>query len=289
MSFPLLRKELRDLIAFLALELVFFGFSLAEILLDQTDMHSLWGQFSSLNSSDMELRFLIAFGVGTGLLVREQDNGTLAFLDGLPVTRRRLFASKVFVATTILMVWPTLDNLLATTLHLMGRTSLNHALHADLLVISWASNLGVTLAGLAAGMLIGYLRSLAWAALATISIALHLLVRQLPRADVFDPTEVARQRMTGAHWRLPIEGLVVQAVLIATLFGLAYLVFSGASGRGISRLSEAMKRPLLSALGVVLTVGLVFGALAVMEKKSDPPKVAAKKDVTIAGADFAAG
>ena len=97
MNAALFRKEVRDLLPWGVLSLAFGLSNVAQLLLEQVDSAPLGQTFFLLNGENLVLYWLIAFAIGTGLAVREHDDRTLAFLDGLPVSRSRVFFIKCAV------------------------------------------------------------------------------------------------------------------------------------------------------------------------------------------------
>ena len=126
MSAPLLRKELREQrpvlffgLFLVALDLVSLGLS------EAPDLRPLAVTLApALHESWRVTLFLLAFALATGLLRREEDEGTLEFLDALPVTRTRLFLVKVAVAVPVLMAYPVCTAVLQAVQQLASRTSL---------------------------------------------------------------------------------------------------------------------------------------------------------------------
>jgi len=107
-------------------------------------------------------QFFISFAVGSGLLIREIDDGTLAFLDGLPLTRARAFTTKIVTATAVLLCYPLGHSVFISVLHLTARESLDYDLHLSLIAATIAPIVLITAVGLTCGLLLGFLRSLAW-------------------------------------------------------------------------------------------------------------------------------
>ena len=70
-----------------------------------------------------------------------------AFLDGLPLTRVRAFTVKILVASMALLIYPLGQITLLSALHLIGRESLDHDLHASLLATKFALMVLLTLVG----------------------------------------------------------------------------------------------------------------------------------------------
>jgi hypothetical protein len=263
----LARKELRDQRPFLVLGLFLAGIEVLDATLSgHLDMRPLSSTFHQLSDPSVVFQLLLAFAMGTGLLVREQDEGTLRFLDGLPVTRMSLFACKLTVAFGVLAVYPTSRVALLTLQHAASRSSLNPEINLGLLAMAWGVVALLTLVGLSLGMVLGYLRSLAWASLAALAIVVRLLGRVWPRALALDPLELQEARLTGVRWNLSTEALLVQMGLAAVLCTLAAAPYAGSRVRRTGRLALALRRPVYSALVVVVTLALGFTASLLYEE-----------------------
>ena len=200
------------------------------------------------------MALLLSFAMGSGLLARELEDGTLAFLDGLPVRRSQVFLSKLMVAGACLFAYAMLSPLLGWALHLWLRHSVDEPVAAA--SVGWLAlrYLLLLAAGLALGLLFGFLRYLAWALLAIGAAAVMMLRSAWPRAGTaLDPTQLLADGWATQGW----GGDTVWTVAILTLVCLAaaYLLFAGAGGIAMLRLARlAQNRAfifLLIAAGVV--------------------------------------
>src|SRR5262245_10352113 len=128
---PLLRKEFRSLLHFLGLELFFvllnWVYLLATEFPDQYPLSQLLSEES--RSSSQVIAFIMALALAAGLLVREADEGTLLFLDALPVSRARIFWAKFIAALGILWFLPLMELIFNATFHALSRTSLDAQFH----------------------------------------------------------------------------------------------------------------------------------------------------------------
>ena len=262
----LVRKELRDQLPFLVLGLFLSCMEAIDALAGQPDMHPLSSTFRQLSDPSVVFQLLLAFAMGTGLLVREQDDGTLRFLDGLPVTRTRLFASKLLVAFGVLAVYPTSRVALLALQHVASRSSLNPEIEPGLLAMAWGLMALLTLVGLSLGMVLGYLRSLAWASLAALAVALRLAGRIWPRVLALDPVELLEARLIGVRWAVSTEALLVQIGVAAVLSAVAAAAYAGHGARRSGPFTLALRRPVPSALVFVVTLALGVAAVALYEK-----------------------
>ena len=132
MNAALIRKELRGQWPFLFLGVALLVIEVLELLAKQWDLQPLSVTFNEFNSIFI-FQFFISFAVGSGLLIREIDDGTLAFLDGLPLTRARAFTTKIATATAVLLCYPLGHLVFISVLHLAARESIDYDLHLSLI------------------------------------------------------------------------------------------------------------------------------------------------------------
>ena len=77
------------------------------LLTKHPDRLSLAQSFANSSGSwEMLLMFVAGLALAQGALVREQDEGTLHFLDALPVSRDRVFAVKFVLALGLVWLLP---------------------------------------------------------------------------------------------------------------------------------------------------------------------------------------
>lgn len=210
------------------------------------------------------MALLLSFAMGSGLLARELEDGTLAFLDGLPVRRSQVFLSKLMVAGGCLFAYAMLSPLLGWALHLWLRHSIDEPIAAA--SVGWLAlrYLLLLAAGLALGLLFGFLRYLAWALLAIGAAAVLMLRSAWPRAGTaLDPTQLIADGWATQGW----SGDTVWTVALLTLVCLAaaYLLFAGAGGIAMLRLARlAQNRAfmfLLVAAGLVALFIILYQTL----------------------------
>ncbi len=193
---------------------------------------------------DAILTLLLAFAMGSGLLAHEVEDGTLAFLDGLPVRRRDVFLAKLLVAGSCLFVYavatPVLGWLLVRLLH----HSVDDPVAASALGWLALRYLLLVAAGLGLGLLFGFVRYLAWALLAVFAATIMLLRSAQPRlGTALDPTQLIVEGWSTQG----LGGDTVRAValLSAACLGIAYVLFAGAGGAGMLRLARLAQNRLV--------------------------------------------
>jgi hypothetical protein len=261
MNAALFRKELRDLLPWGVLALALALSNVAELMLAQIDLAPLGQTFGLLNEYTFVIYWFVAFAIGTGLAIREHDDRTLAFLDGLPVTRSRVFLIKCTVMALLVLIGPLLDTAAIGVFHLLSRGSLDRALHPALLAQALAVQALLLMNGLMLGAAFGRLRSLTWAAAGLAAAALILYVQRVPRAAVLNPLSLLDWQWTSAG--IFVDGQTVATQLAATAVAglVAWRGFvSAGKGRGAMNLSG----PLASAVVVAVTVVSVVAVIVMV-------------------------
>ncbi len=198
---------------------------------------------------------IIAVLISTGLLVRERDDGTLRFLDGLPVSRTRLFAGKVIAALIVLAAMIAFEASLVGWFHLLSRDSLEAAFPWQIMgtYVGVHGVLAFTCLGIA--LALSFLRRWLFLALALIAW-LFVLGKEwrLPHLDLFDPFALAKPVLHDGRWQVPPANLAVQLAIGAVGLAIALAGFH-ALGDGARRFARAFARSrvlrVLAALGVV--------------------------------------
>jgi hypothetical protein len=272
----IVRKELRELLPFCVLSIVVGLSEIASLLSEQVDMRPLAVTFDAFDGGSTLVFWLLGFAIGTGLTTREQDDGTLAFLDGLPVTRSELFFTKYAVTLGVVLLAPIVQALSMIGLHLLSRGSLDHELRLELLLqssgVQWLSVCIAVLLGAA----LGRLRSVTWLVTGVLACGLSLLVDRYPRAQALNPLALAETELTSAGLTIDTEAVCAQVALAAVALLVAWHGFVRA---GKSRPPELSRGPVVGALLTLLTTCSLFAAVALWFEDS------ASDEDEVAGAD----
>lgn len=279
-------KEWRYLRPFLFLVLIFLLLEAFDKLLLPFEAQALSHNLPDLSIALAGGQILLGFALGSGLLVREIDDGTLNFLDGLPLTRGAVFAAKVMAALLVLMLYPLGQILLYALLHLAARESLDAALHPGLLLTLFGLSALVSLVALTLGMLLGFLRYLSWLVLCLLGIGIALLKDVAPSLHAaLDTVDLLTWRFTGVHWQLPLATIWTQ-LGAALLFGaLAFGLFKASGGMlARARKWQRARRWLLKP-AVALMVAAAVAGIAVLARESASDEVGATPD-QVDGATF---
>lgn len=264
----LFAKEMRSLRPFLLIVLALVLLDTIDVFLMPFEARSFPARLDSLSSELATLQIVFGFALGSNLLVREIDDGTLNFLDGLPLTRSAIFVAKIKAAMLVLIIPPVGLLLLNVALHLATRESLDYALQPSLLLTFFGLSILVTAVGLTSGMLLGFLRTLGWLVLALCAIGIKLLEDTAPKwAAALNTADLLTLRFTGTAWQLPVPTILTQ--LGATLlFGVsAFLVFNSAGHvlARVQRLQKPRRRFVVPVVAIML-IAAGGGALMLTER-----------------------
>jgi hypothetical protein len=271
MIFPLFLKELRGLRPFVFLACAFLVIEIIELLWTPLEAMSFAERLDLTSTGVLVLQIALAFAMGSGLLVREIDDGTLGFLDSLPVTRRAVFAAKLMSAMLVLVILPLGEVIQLVLFQIRTGDSLNHAVHLPLLLAFFALSMLVTVVILTLGMLLGFLRYMGWLALGLCMIGVALLRQEAPHlAAAVNPAELLTLRFTGANLQWPTVAIWTQAAAALVFAGLAFALFSFA-GAVLPRVRKwhKVRRYVLPPVVLVLVVVGFIGLSKVMKNSRD--------------------
>jgi hypothetical protein len=254
----LLAKELRALRPYWLLSLVLVLLSVLDLVLASSGPRSLATNFGGLTGSTFNFVFaLVALALGTGLSVKERDEGTLAFLDALPVTRTRVFLVKVLAAMAVLTAFPAFQFGWVLLEHWLGRGSLDWPFHWNIVAGALLMQVQLMATFLAVGCLLGFARSLTWMLVGVLAIGVQRLTHSVPRFAAIDPFKLVESGVEGVHWRYDVEAIATQAAIASVCLLGSWWRFTIA-GRG--RTLVVNPRPVVGAIVALLTISALGGA-----------------------------
>lgn len=263
----LLKKELRALRPYAVLAGVLMLISVLDDLFTKSSLRSLASTFSSVAAMPLPLIYgLIALALGTGISVKERDEGTLAFLDALPVTRTHVFFTKLLAALLVLVAFPGFQLAWAVFGHAVARESLEDPFHWNILLGALLSQVQLMLTFLTVGTLLGFARSLTWMLVGVVAAALQRLIHFVPRAAMLDPMRLVESGVEGVRWRYDAEVIAAQFVVATVCTLVAWALFHRA---GRSRTVIVNPRPVVGALVTLMTLGAIVGALVLWWNRDD--------------------
>ena len=271
---PLVAKEVRDQRPFLWLALFFIALDvLSDLWTVPLGFAPYADTFEPRFKADGDLSmmtFILAFALGCGLLVREQDDRTLEFLDALPTSRWTLFWVKLLVALATVLVYPLGTTLWVICHQLWSRTSLDPGLHLDVMAVASVLRVAQAFTVLALALALAPLRRLCWTALAVLMLSQSILEERMPWLSVLNPLRLTAPRFEGTGWRWPVEALRLQLSVACVLLGLALAQFLGWGERLAASVQRRLQGSWMGTLATLATVGL-FLAVFIRSAANDGP------------------
>jgi ABC-type transport system involved in multi-copper enzyme maturation permease subunit len=245
-----------------------------------SDMRPIWD--SELIGSNSGIGLLIfSVIISLGILVREQDDGTLLYLDGLPLSRHTVYLAKWTAATALTAASGYLDLAIAIGYEFLSRTSISPP-------FPWRSM--AVLAGLMAcqaAFLVSLMFFLSifrrWALLllgGLLFLVYLLKSLQFPYAVFLDPLELVQKpgKMTDL-WVVPWNHLGALFVMSAVFYLMGLLCFSIRPGsfsairRGRWATLQRFASMILLPLAAVGMLGALVMHLASSEEDDPSPAV----------------
>ena len=271
----LLRKELRALFPFLGLVLVIYGLWWAELLLNDFPDQIATSKMLEYSEGGEVVLFLLVFSLATGLLVREHDEGTLSFLDGLPLTRGQVFASKLAAGLGILSLMPICDLVTNCAIWLCSHTSLETHAPWSLLITAALLQEASLFVYLALGLALSFLRQFSWLALGLL-VSAYLFFEQLnvPFVGLLNIFRLTEPTYQGYRWLIPTSELVAQLLLGLLCTSIAYAAFLMLGDRNRRLHDSLMRRRAMTVLAggaTVWGISLWLGLGIYAATHSDPP------------------
>jgi hypothetical protein len=271
---PLVVKEVRDQRPFLWLALFFIALDvLSDLWTIPLGFAPYANTFEPRFKPDGDLStmtFILAFALGCGLLVREQDDRTLEFLDALPTSRWTLFWVKLLVALATVLVYPLGTTLWVIFHQALSLTSLDPGLHLEVMAVASVLRVAQALTVLALALALAPLRRLCWTALAVLMLSQSILEDRMPWMSAFNPLRLTAPQFEGTAWRWPVEALRLQLSVACVLLGLALAQFLGWGERLTASVLRRLQGSWMGSLATLATVGL-FLAVFVRSFGNDGP------------------
>ncbi len=225
------RKELRSMLPFLSLAVVIPGLGMAYELFAGFPNMKPWAQtyqdyVVSPEAGSMVIS-LFVLALASGLLVREHDEGTMEFLDSLPVSRTRVFAVKITMAMLVILLLTVLDASTTLVLQALSRTSVDGSFHLKFWLTAVAMRLSQAFVLLSLGAACSFLRRFGWLLMGVLVWAYLFVHEVVPGVAVLNVFALADPQLEGEEWIIPRRLLLVQLSLGAVLMSMAYILFLG--------------------------------------------------------------
>ncbi|NLS97339.1 MAG: ABC transporter permease [Planctomycetaceae bacterium] len=270
------RKELRSTLPFLVLAAIIPLLGIVyELIAGLPNMKPFGATYQDYVVSPNEGSVLISLfilALASGLLVREYDEGTMEFLDSLPVSRSRVFAVKIAAAVLVLLVLTVLDAATTLLFHAFSRTSLDTSFHLGFWFTAVGMRMCQAMVILSLGLACSFLRRFGWLLIGLLFWAYILVHEFMPSIAVLDVLALSQPQIEGQEWIVPQRLLAVQAALGGVLMFTAYVLFLGwgdAMMRGFQRLTRSRVGSGFLLVGSLL-VGVVAVSLSYYVMSNDP-------------------
>jgi len=282
-NLALVRKELRDQRPFVALGLFFCAAEVFELLfLELPDQRPFWVNWTREVTTDAygTLILIIALAMAWGLLVREHDERTLEFLDGLPISRPAQFVTKVGIGLVVLMIYPVFLAGIVLVEHLLSRNSLDPGLHLQPLAMQVGMLLIASAVVLSVGLVLSFLRRLGWLVLAALLVGYLALEAKAPWVRNFSPLRLTIPEYVGMRWRWPGQLLRFQLPVLAACLLASGLLYAARFEDWLRWLGRVLSTR-AAKVGMVMSVAVLVGVFGAAAGK----RYAGKSDVTANVAD----
>jgi len=251
--------------ALLLLALFIFGLFMVQAS-EYFDVYPFWENIIGNIGSIVSMTFILCVVVSLGLLVREKDEGTLLYLDGLPLSRFSIYLAKWLVAFALIASVNLLWTLESIVYDLLSRGSASPPTPWRSIGIFTVLELFLSAYFLTILIAFSFLRRWALIAVGAIFwIIFGLRSLQAPYAELLDPFSLIQPPSEiDDRWDWPRLQLIVMSVigLIAWIAG--YLIFSlrqGAASAFSRGMREAWWGKLAGGCAIVLVVVMWLGIL----------------------------
>lgn len=232
------------------------------------DEYPFWGNVISDPFSVAVVTFILSMVVALGLMVRESDEGTLLYLDGLPVRRLTVYFSKWLIAVFLILCLNFLWVIEGLIYDWFSRTSASpptpwRSIGVFVVLESFLSIFFVTL-------LVGFsfLRRGALLALGAVFWFVYWLKSmQVPYAELLDPfLLIQTPAEMDSHWEWPVLQLIVMGVILFLVWWIGYGLFSirlGWSSNFSRLMRDTWWGKLTGGCSIILIVAIWLGLLTV--------------------------
>lgn len=221
----------------------------------------IWENFLSETTPVGLETFILCVVVSMGLVVREKDEGTLLYLDGLPLSRFSVYLAKWICAVVLILALNLLWTLEAIVYELLSRGSASpptpwRSIGVFTVLESFLSAYFITIL-----IAFSFLRRWALIAIGGIFwIIFWLKSMQVPYAELLDPfTLIEPPAEIDERWEWPRLQLIVMTVMAAIAWIAGYFIFSlrqGASNAFTCGMKEAWWGKLAWFCAIVLVIGI---------------------------------
>lgn len=251
--------------ALLLLALFVFGLFMVQAT-EYFDVYPFWENIIGNAGSVVGMTFILCLVVSLGLMVREKDEGTLLYLDGLPISRFSVYLAKWLVAVALIFTINLLWTLESVIYDLLSRGSTSPPTPWRSIGVFTLLELALSVYFLTILIAFSFLRR--WALIAVGAmfwIVFGLKSMQVPYAGLLDPfTLIDAPAAIDERWEWPLLHLAVMGVTTVIAWFTGYFIFSIRQG-GVSAFSRGMREAwwgkLAGVCAIILVVVMWIGIL----------------------------
>jgi hypothetical protein len=251
--------------ALLLLALFIFGLFMVQAT-EYFDVYPFWENIIGNAGSVVGMTFILCLVVSLGLMVREKDEGTLLYLDGLPISRFSVYLAKWLVAVALICSINLLWTLESIVYDLLSRGSTSPPTPWRSIGVFTVLELALSIYFLTILIAFSFLRRWALIAIGAVFwIIFGLKSMQVPYAGLLDPfTLIDAPADINERWEWPKRQLAVMGVITVIAWFSGYFIFSLRQG-AVSAFSRGMREAwwgkLAGGCAIVLVVAMWFGIL----------------------------
>ncbi|MCA9793638.1 MAG: ABC transporter permease [Candidatus Eremiobacteraeota bacterium] len=275
----LIRKELAQLLPVALLFLTLFLLDgVMALLVTPVDQMG-WSDILDVLKPDSSralsfFHYLFGFSLAFCLFPREYEDGTIAFLHTLPISRRGIFLAKWGAAQLLILGVVSLTQVFYFALHLVSADSMGYAQFHLATAVTIAALWGLVAGlGLAHGLLLSFGRNyglLVWATLAWLVTRFETLA---PRLMWLDPTRLGAARYYGVQLEVAWSDALCHLLAALVCLVLAERLWSGRGGQATRAYSDSARAlPGRFALGCAGFLIVIFLAIVLIGGDSSDDK-----------------
>ncbi|NLT70083.1 MAG: ABC transporter permease [Verrucomicrobiaceae bacterium] len=249
--------------ALLLLALFVFGLFLVQAT-EYFDVYPFWANTIGNLGSVVAMTFILCAVVSLGLMVREKDEGTLLYLDGLPLSRFSIYLAKWLVAVALVSAVNLLWTLESIVYDLLSRGSASPPVPWRSIGVFAVLELFLGVYFITLLVAFSFLRRWTLVAIGAVFwILLGLRSLQAPYAELLDPSSLlVAPAEIDDRWEWPRLQLLVMGVIALIAWIVGYILFSfrqGSASAFSRRLRETCWGKLAGGCAVVLIVVIWLG------------------------------
>lgn len=224
----LIRKEFASMRPFIGLIVALNLISVIALFFEMPHRMSYASEFDTYFTGGLERSisvFIFAIAMASGVLMREYDEGTIEFLDSLPVSRTKVFFTKFLAAFSVLSLFIVLETVIGLVLHLISKDSLEPGFHWNTVAILIFLKTCQLFAMFSIGLAASYMRRFGWLAIGIVIVIFVVVKDRYPPIEVLNFFSYTNPGFEGQRCIVPWNQVLVSLAISLTLTLFSYLLF----------------------------------------------------------------